>query len=65
MGGRKEEEIRLYSVVPSSRTNVNGHRLKHRKSHLNIRKSLFTMRILECWHQLVKEVMESPSLEIF
>ncbi|KFV78487.1 hypothetical protein N308_03038, partial [Struthio camelus australis] len=43
----------------------NGHKLKHRKFHLNMRKNFFPVRVTEHWIRLPREAGESPSLEIF
>jgi len=49
--------------VPSGRGN--GHKLKHRKFPLSIRKHFFlTVRVTEHWHGLPRDDVESPSLGI-
>lgn len=56
---------RNFPAVPSTKTSGNGHRLKHSKFNMSMRKSLFTLKVALLWNRLSREVMESPSLEIF
>jgi len=63
-GGCQEDGARLLSVVPSDRTRDNRHKMKHRKSRLNMRKNFFPLRVTEHWNRLPGEAVESPSPQI-
>ncbi|CAM4544601.1 unnamed protein product [Caretta caretta] len=64
-GGSKEDGSRLFSVVADDRTRSNGLKLQWGRFRLGIRKNFFNRTVVKHWNALPREVVESPSLDIF
>lgn len=61
----QEDTARLFTLVHGEWTRDDGHKLKQDRFRVDIRRNFYPVRTGRQWKRLPREVIRSPSLEVF
>ncbi|TRZ07966.1 hypothetical protein HGM15179_019140 [Zosterops borbonicus] len=64
-GSCRQLGVGLFLQAATDRTRGHNLKLRQGKYRLDIRKKFFTERVIKYWNSLPREVVESPSLDVF
>ncbi|GAB0185465.1 hypothetical protein GRJ2_001011800 [Grus japonensis] len=64
-GNSKKAGEGLFTRAWSDRTRGNGFKLKEGRFRLDIRKKLFTVKVMRYWNRYPRDAVAAPSLEVF
>jgi len=64
-GAYKQEGEGLLTRIDKDRTRLNGLKPRQGRFRLDVRRKLFTQRVVKHWNRLPKEAVDAPSLEAF
>jgi len=65
VGAYRKDGENVFRRACCDRTRTNGFKLREGRFRLDIRKKVFTLRVVKPWHRLRREVVEAPSLKTF
>ena len=64
-GDYKQKGNQLFTRVDSESKRENGFKFREERFRFYIRGMFFTEIVVRCWHSLPREVVDTPSLEVF
>ena len=59
------DKDKLFTIATETRTRGHKYKLFQRRSRLNIRKNVFSNRVVDTWNNLPSSVVEAPSVNSF